>query len=58
MAQLTEHAMRAGFGQLALNTMPAMHEAMGLYESLSFKSIDAYVDEPVDDTLYMGLNLA
>jgi carbonic anhydrase len=58
MAGLTDHATKFGFRRLVLNTMPAMHEAVSLYHSLNFESIEPYVDEPVLDTLYMGLNLA
>lgn len=55
MADLTAHAVDAGFGELVLNTMPAMHEAVSLYESLGYGPIEPYVDEPADGTLYLGV---
>lgn len=58
MERLTDHAAAAGIDRLVLNTMPAMHEAVSLYESLGYKAVQPYVDEPTDGTLYMGLNLA
>ena len=40
-----------------LNTLPAMSEAVALYRSLGFDTIDSYADEPLEDTLYFGLTL-
>lgn len=54
---LVERAEAAGFEQLVLNTLPEMTEAIGLYESLGFARIEPYVDEPLKETLYYGLQL-
>lgn len=55
--RLVAQATAAGFEQIVLNTMPAMTEAVALYESMGFSLIDPYVDEPLDDILYYGLAL-
>jgi GNAT superfamily N-acetyltransferase len=55
MARLTEHALDAGFGRLVLNTIPTMSEAVSLYESLGYVPIEPYVDEPIAETMYLGL---
>ena len=60
-AALTEmlrvEAGKAGFARLVLNTLPAMHEAIALYEGLGFEPSVPYVDEPLDDTLYLSLSI-
>ena len=57
MTQLIDHAKTAGFGRLVLNTMPAMHEAVRLYDTLNFVAVDAYDGDPTDGTMYLGLDL-
>lgn len=55
--RLIADAARGGFARLVLNTLPAMNEAVALYEALGFEPSEPYVDEPLDDTLYFALDL-
>jgi len=54
---LIARARQAGFERLVLNTLPSMTEAIALYRSLGFGTIDSYAEEPLEDTLYFGLSL-
>lgn len=54
---LRVEAGKAGFARLVLNTLPAMHGAIALYEGLGFEPSVPYVDEPLDDTLYLSLSI-
>ena len=56
--RLIAEATAAGFARLVLNTLPAMNEAVTLYEALGFEPSEPYVDEALEDTLYFALDLA
>ncbi len=55
--QLIARAAELGFDRLVLNTLPSMREAIGLYTALGFEPCAPYVDEPVAETLYFGLDV-
>ena len=55
--ELIARARAGGLERLVLNTLPAMSEAVALYRSLGFDTINSYADEPLEDTLYFGLTL-
>ncbi len=55
--RICELARRAGYRWVRLDTMPPMKAAQGLYETLGFKPIDAYVYNPVEGTQFMELDL-
>ncbi|MFT7601306.1 MAG: GNAT superfamily N-acetyltransferase [Acidimicrobiales bacterium] len=57
-SRLIELALTEKFDRLVLNTLPEMTEAVGLYRALGFGPVDPYVDEPIEDTLYFGLELS
>jgi putative acetyltransferase len=52
-----EEARRIGYGQMLLDTLPSMREAIALYQSLGFKEIAAYRYNPIVGTRYMSLQL-
>jgi putative acetyltransferase len=54
---LIAKARVAGFERLVLNTLPSMTAAIALYRSFGFDAIDPYSEEPLQDTLYLGLSL-
>ena len=46
-----------GYRSMKLDTLGRMGAAVALYRSLGFAEIDAYVDNPIEDVLFLGLKL-
>jgi ribosomal protein S18 acetylase RimI-like enzyme len=55
--QIVAEGRRLGYARLLLDTLPAMHEAQGLYASLGFKPTAAYRFNPVPGAAYFELSL-
>jgi GNAT superfamily N-acetyltransferase len=47
-------AEELGYAQMKLDTLPWMDPAMTLYRQFGFKEIEAYYDNPVPGTRYLG----
>lgn len=56
MAIIAE-ARKIGFRRMRLDTLPSMQAAMKLYESLGFKDIAPYRDNPIAGSRFMELDL-
>lgn len=58
---LVEAAMRQaqhlGYARMRLDTLERMIPARRLYESFGFKEIDAYIYNPLDDVLFMEVDI-
>ncbi len=50
-------AQAIGYSTMRLDTLPLMHSAVRLYESLGFVHRSAYYDTPLQDTVFMELEL-
>ncbi|HTO85273.1 MAG TPA: GNAT family N-acetyltransferase [Methylomirabilota bacterium] len=51
-------ARAAGYRSLVLDSLATMQAARGLYDSLGFRAIPAYYDNPLPGVLYAALDLA
>ena len=55
--QLIDEARQRGYKKMRLDTLPTMHAAMKLYESLGFVDIEPYRFNPIEKSRYMELSL-
>ncbi|MEW6014632.1 MAG: GNAT family N-acetyltransferase [Candidatus Zixiibacteriota bacterium] len=53
-----EEAKKIGYRFMRLDTVPEMKEAISLYESIGFKKIPPYRDNPVPGAIYLEIDLA
>lgn len=54
VAAILAEARRIGYREIRLDTLPGMAEALQLYESEGFKTIEPYYDTPVAGTIFLG----
>jgi ribosomal protein S18 acetylase RimI-like enzyme len=51
-------AIRIGYREMRLDTLPTMGEAIALYRKAGFQPTDPYYETPVAGTIFMGRRLA
>jgi len=51
------HAQQMGYSRMVLDTLPNMTEAQSLYESLGFREIVGYYDNPLGGVRYLACEL-
>ena len=58
LAETVIHEARAiGYTRMRLDTLPSMKEAFALYQTLGFREIVPYYDNPIVGTRFMELDL-
>lgn len=55
--QVMAAAKAAGYQRICLDTLPAMGEAIRLYQQLGFTPIEPYYDNPVPGAMFLGREL-
>ena len=55
--RIINDAREIGYSQLLLDTMPCLTAARQLYRELGFYEIPCYNDSPLDDTVFLRLDL-
>lgn len=53
-----DEARRLGYARMRLDTLERLRPAMVLYESLGFRRIDPYYDNPLEGVVYLEADLA
>jgi ribosomal protein S18 acetylase RimI-like enzyme len=52
-----EHASRAGYAEMVLDTVKPLKAAIALYKKHGFRECEPYYENPMADVLYMRLGL-
>lgn len=55
--RICDEARAAGYRRICLDTLPTMTSALGLYRSLGFRPIEAYVFNPIEGAVFLSLDL-
>ena len=55
--RIIKDAREIGYKYLLLDTMPFMETAINAYENVGFERIDKYYETPVDDLIFLKLEL-
>ena len=51
---IVAEAVRIGYREMRLDTLPTLTEAIALYEKVGFTLIAVYYDTPVPGTIFLG----
>ena len=54
---ITEVAVRLGYQEMRLDTLPKMTEAISLYRKNGFVDIEPYYDTPIPGTIFLARDL-
>jgi len=55
--RLVNDARRRGYQRMRLDTLPSMKRALALYQSMGFKPIEPYRENPVEGARFLELTL-
>ncbi len=57
VAKVISDAKEIGYNSMLLDTLPFLQTAIEMYKKIGFYEIDCYNDSPLDNTIYMKLDL-
>ena len=57
LTEIIDHARKAGYQEMVLDTLETLQAAIHLYEKFGFKRIAPYYHNPLEGVVYMGLDL-
>lgn len=57
ISAIIDHAGKAGYQEMVLDTIKPLHSAIHLYHQFGFQECEPYYDNPMDDVIYMKKNL-
>lgn len=55
--QILEDARNIGYQQILLDTFPFLYQAIAMYQQMGFQEISIYNNCPVENTIYMAMEL-
>lgn len=55
---ILDEAVRLGYSEIFLDTLPTMTEAISLYEKNGFERTDSYYETPIEGTVFMRKKLS
>lgn len=55
--KIVADAKEIGYSSMLLDTLPFLHVAIRMYRKMGFYEIECYNDSPLDNTIYMKLDL-
>ena len=55
--RILSDARSVGYERILLDTLPGLTVAISMYRGMGFQDIPRYNDSPLDDTVYLGLDL-
>ena len=55
--RIVSDAKSIGYSSMLLDTLPFLQTAISMYREMGFYEIECYNDSPLDDTIYMKLDL-
>ena len=55
--EILEHAKKAGYKEMVLDTIVPLKSAIGLYKKYGFEKCAPYYNNPMDDVIYMSKRL-
>ena len=55
--RLLDDARALGYRWMLLDTLPELTDAIRMYRNLGFQDVPRYNDSPLDDTVFLGLEL-
>lgn len=57
VSRIVDDAKKIGYHAILLDTLPSLSAAISLYKKMGFYEVDCYNDSPIENTVFMRLDL-